>query len=369
MGKPNNCSCQCGETSSTPTKYDCVNGICIPVVGGAYDEPTCGGSCSLPPAYIDYGCVAGDCVPLSGGPYRNDPTCNNQCVLPPPPDPPPPGDPYYHYVLVNCENEEDVIYAKSLIFFWSPYGNVWKINDLCYRMVGENLGGGSTYTINNPSTTCEYCSNNGCYFTIETCSAPTETKQVLIQGVDIFDCDSYINKVFRLNNDTRCWRITGTTTSYTDSVNSPTFYNDCTACESNCPYYPCDPNGAIIDCLPGFVFDCNTCSCVEIPTPPDPDPTGACCYAERIDGFYTGQYLCEITTEAQCAILGGPANYSEWYLNQECIDESVECPKIGACCLSNGTCVDGISKMACDGLGGSWYPNTTCNFTPCFSPE
>ncbi len=43
---------------------------------------------------------------------------------------------------------------------------------------------------------------------------------------------------------------------------------------------------------------------------------------------------------------------------------------IGACCLFDGTCVNGITETACDGLGGNWQGALTdCGTTDCPSPS
>lgn len=390
MGRPDDCNCHCGSGEPPIRRYDCVGGICVQTSSGIYiNDPTCGGNCSLPPQYVDYDCVGGFCVPVSGGAYRNDPTCSGNCSTPPQgsyecylglcvpwwngtyseptcgfncDSPPPPSGDRYHYILVNCSDENDIIYRKSNTPYWSPYNDVFLEDSKCYRMVGLDLSRSALFPLTSQETTCDYCTNNGCYFDIEACSDSGNVQKVLLIGGDIFDCSGYINKVFRIDGDPTCWRIKSISETTDVAVTFSTIYNDCAECAADCPW---DCGGGSPVCPDGFTFNCETCECEA--NPPPPDPLGACCFKTP----ETSTISCESgLTESQCELGYG----GNWYNGDICSE--VDCgtspppdpPQIGACCIVNSGCFGNVTDAWCLNYGGTFYPDTPCSSTPCYSP-
>ena len=134
-----------------------------------------------------------------------------------------------------------------------------------------------------------------------------------------------------------------------------------------------------------------------------PDPVGACCIdlgsgSECIEmsemectttgGYFHGDdIICEDSFE--CAPVGAccvpvddtPScidsipelwcidNGATWYEGQTCDDIGWDCSSvaIGACCLSDGTCVDAVGADECETLGGLHEPNLDCGTVSCDS--
>ena len=117
----------------------------------------------------------------------------------------------------------------------------------------------------------------------------------------------------------------------------------------------------------------------------DPLPSGACCVN---DG---GDWTCyPDRTSQQCSDLGAAATYSNWYLDEDCVDctwlyECVDgscvrtadgtyatkalcvadCVPVGACCVDD-VCTENQTQEECSGLAVSavsatWYVNETCD--------
>ena len=68
--------------------------------------------------------------------------------------------------------------------------------------------------------------------------------------------------------------------------------------------------------------------------------TGACC----VDGNCVGE-----NTGSECGTLGG-----DWYVNDTCADINNCDPMIGACCMADMTCLDGLSDTDCVAFGGTF---------------
>jgi hypothetical protein len=227
-------------------------------------------------------------------------------------------------------------------------------------MVGLDLSRSALYPLSSGATTCDYCTSNGCYFTIQSCTDVENTQNVLMIGANIFDCASYINKVFRIDGDPTCWRIISISETTDAAVTFSTLYNNCAECASDCPW---ECGGSSPDCPEGFTFNCETCECEA--DPPPPDPVGACCFKTPV----TSGTVCQNgVTESTCE-LGYGGNWSNGSL---CVE--ITCgtppdpPQSGACCILNSGCFNGVTNIWCSTYGGTFYPNTLCSSTPCDDP-
>jgi len=121
----------------------------------------------------------------------------------------------------------------------------------------------------------------------------------------------------------------------------------------------CLPSGA---CQVMAVQDCQTAQgtyrgdntdCVT----PCPAPTGACCFS---NGFCINNL-----TAAQCA--GAPGTWQG--SGSTCSGPSSnQCPS-GACCMPDGTCVDAVSSVQCAAMGGAFRGvGTLCSGQSCPQP-
>lgn len=155
----------------------------------------------------------------------------------------------------------------------------------------------------------------------------------------------------------------------------------------------CRPNGAgVVQHIPSItVGDCSFTGGLVVAE--DDCPIGACCLrcgrcigntTERQCGQLRGTYLGQGTTcpDPDCPELTGaccdgygacspdhtPASCARLrgiYQGNRVSCEDVVCP-LGACCLADGTCLDGLSDGECVIRGGRYRPApTTCNTTTC----
>ncbi len=85
-----------------------------------------------------------------------------------------------------------------------------------------------------------------------------------------------------------------------------------------------------------------------------PIPEGACCLSNG---------NCLFLTEADCNVLSG-----EWQgANSQC--NGSQCP-IGAACLPDGSCIDGVTELEAQMLGGTFLGvDTVCDGTDCPQPR
>lgn len=84
---------------------------------------------------------------------------------------------------------------------------------------------------------------------------------------------------------------------------------------------------------------------------------GACCNAMSGD--------CSVTTAAACT------GTNLVYQGSSTVCSPNPCPPpppTGACCLPDGSCVGGITQVACDGQGGAFSVNMTCGSVNCPQP-
>jgi len=119
----------------------------------------------------------------------------------------------------------------------------------------------------------------------------------------------------------------------------------------------CLPNGQCLDgvlegeCIGvGGTFQGNGTLCSQVSCP---QPTEACCYA---DGS------CADLLPADCVAGGGtPQGAGSSCATTACPPP----PPVGACCLPNGTCVDGLLEGDCTALGGSFNLGLLCEQVTC----
>ena len=89
-------------------------------------------------------------------------------------------------------------------------------------------------------------------------------------------------------------------------------------------------------------------------------PTGACCIATPGGG---GGFVCEILTADECAAAPGD------YQGDGSFCDPDPCPQpIGACCLTDGSCIE-VVEDECTAAGGSFFgPGSVCDPSPCPTP-
>ncbi|MCB9853815.1 MAG: proprotein convertase P-domain-containing protein [Phycisphaerales bacterium] len=136
---------------------------------------------------------------------------------------------------------------------------------------------------------------------------------------------------------------------------------------------PNPPTGACCDdntgtCTEGeFIFSCTGTSqrfaadmtCANV-TPPCGQVTGGCCATFTDGGGAFEEGDCMVLTAADCAVAFGGGGV--W---QGAFTDCTPNPCQGACCLSDGTCVE-ATENECFGLGGQHFDNgTTCATTAC----
>ncbi|MEL7484377.1 MAG: hypothetical protein AAFN41_08475 [Planctomycetota bacterium] len=138
------------------------------------------------------------------------------------------------------------------------------------------------------------------------------------------------------------WMLRATWTSFTCSDQTGACCDGMGSCfeltQAECDAINGSFEGAGTDCV-GF-----TC----------PIPEGACCLSNG---------NCVIQTEGNCDLIGG-----EWQgANSEC--NGSLCP-IGAACLPDGSCIDGVTELEAEMLGGIFLGvDTVCAGTDCPQPR
>ena len=101
----------------------------------------------------------------------------------------------------------------------------------------------------------------------------------------------------------------------------------------------------------GDSTDCSGTPCQE------PPGTGACCI---YDGMGNGS--CTLTIETDCDEVGG-----QYYGDGTgCNDILCDVIPVGACCFTNGDCMDSIDLNECKAMGGIFQSDADCNGTSCF---
>lgn len=115
-----------------------------------------------------------------------------------------------------------------------------------------------------------------------------------------------------------CWSLGQVSDSEPSVIiSSLRCYENCNLCitSNNCPFYPCVPNGPILECPDGFTFSCLTCGCVEV----GGGNTGACCktricFNQANQGVTWSECIAQNVTEQMCAAMGG----NIWVKNKTC---------------------------------------------------
>lgn len=360
-------------------RYDCnVNGLCVQTINGRYiNDPTCGGNCE--PSGILYKCQDGQCVQAGDGTFLNDPTCNGTCA-------PSSGN----YLLVNCQDENESIVATAPSGAYKPpFNGVWKIDNECWRMVGEIECPCSPPPIILPDTQtagCDSCNNGVCCFEVTQCTHTLNYNcidgecvpdisgpyigdptcggggncgyhywKICVSGLDPSLCSSYVGKTIKITPCDQpfvlgdfgppctpapgwmanaypcqcCFLVINPIPEDPEAThhNFVNIYNNC--CE-------CNPCSETKNCNPGetFVGDCNQCDCVCLDPPcgGEPPTTGACCEAS-----------CDVitctdgVTQEACA--------GEFFAGLTCAEVSCD-PE--PCNPTTGECCGGY---VCDGFG------------------
>lgn len=375
-----------GNCNPGYTRYLCdVNGACVQNPNGMYwDDPTCGGNCE--PGVLLYKCQDGGCVQAIDGTYSDDPTCGGNC-----------GDSSANYLLVNCQNENETIVATAQSGTYSPpFNGVWKIDNECWRMVGETECPCSPPPITLPDTRtpgCDSCNNGVCCFEVWPCAwqggevpengfscntntgkcepslggeygpacggyCDTFSYKICVSGLNPTDCQSYVNKIIKIYpcgdrygyGGPPCTPApgwigfqTGQCRCCFNVINSipedleATHHNLVNIYSNCCECNPCDETKT---CNPGetFIGDCNQCDCVCLDPPcgGEPPTTGACCYAD------CDSISCiEDVTEEECA---------EYYNENGTFIPGGTCSacEVEPCNPSTGECCGGYE---CDGFG------------------
>ena len=100
----------------------------------------------------------------------------------------------------------------------------------------------------------------------------------------------------------------------------------------------------------GDSTDCSGTSCQE------PPGTGACCI---YDGMGNGS--CTLTIETDCDEVGGQY-YGDGTV---CNDILCDVIPVGACCFTNGECMDSMDLNECKAMGGIFHSDADCSGTSC----